>query len=97
MRDAATLEDGLPIEFGPPAIDKPSRELLGEMLLSQGKPAEARAAFEQALTRTPERTASLRGLMRAAVESGDTHKGDELRTRLRAIWRLADQIPQEIR
>jgi hypothetical protein len=35
--------------------------------------------------------------MRAAVESGDTHKGDELRTTLRAIWRLADQIPQEIR
>jgi len=97
VRDAATLEEGLPIEFGPPAIDKPSRELLGELLLSQGKPAEARAAFEQALTRTPERTASLRGLMRAAVESGDTHMGDELRTRLRAIWRLADQIPQEIR
>ena len=97
MRDAAALEDGLPYEFGPPAIDKPSRELLGELLLSQDKPVEARVAFEQALARTPERSTSLRGLMRAAVKSGDTHKGDEIRTRLRAIWRFADQIPHEIR
>ena len=97
VRDVATLEDTLPYEFGPPAIDKPSRELLGELLLSLGKPVEARVAFEQALARTPERTASLRGLMRAAVTSGDTHKGDEIRTRLRAIWHLADKIPQEIR
>jgi hypothetical protein len=55
------------------------------------------AAFEQALARTPDRTASLRGLTRAAVKSGDTQKADEIGARLRETWRLAEQIPQEIR
>jgi hypothetical protein len=35
--------------------------------------------------------------MRAAVKSGDTRAADEVRLRLREIWRLADQIPQEVR
>ena len=64
--------------------------------MSQDKPVEARLAFEQALARPPERATSLGGLMRAAMKSGDTHKGEEIRTKLRAVWRLADRIPQEI-
>ena len=55
LRDGAIAEEKLPIEFGPPAIDKPSYELLGEALLAANRPQEAQAAFEKALTRTPER------------------------------------------
>src|SRR5699024_8248438 len=42
---AAAQEDSLPFEFGPPEIEKPSHELLGEMLLAAGRPADARREF----------------------------------------------------
>jgi len=96
LRTAAAAEDRLPIEFGPPAIDKPSYELLGETLLTSGQPAEAAAAFEAALARAPERTASLRGLMLAADRSGNAGKAAEVRARLRAVWQAADEVPADV-
>jgi tetratricopeptide (TPR) repeat protein len=91
LRAAATLEDSLPFEFGPPFIDKPSYELLGDVLLETGQAAEARQAFEKALSRTPERTAALVGLMKAAAQSGDRKKEAEIKSRLQAIWHNADK------
>ncbi len=91
LRKAAAFEDTLPFEFGPPFIDKPSHELLGEVLLEANQPKDARAAFEKALSRTPERTQALTGLMRAAAQSGDTKKEAEIRARLAAIWHGADK------
>ena len=93
LRAAAKLEDSLPFEFGPPFIDKPSYELLGEILLELKQPRDARAAFEKALLRTPERTAALSGLMQAAAQMGDTRKEAEVRARLQAIWHRADRRP----
>jgi tetratricopeptide (TPR) repeat protein len=55
LRAAAQSEDAMPFEFGPPAIVKPTFELLGEQLLALGRTAEARAAFERAAERTPGR------------------------------------------
>jgi tetratricopeptide (TPR) repeat protein len=55
LRQAVALEETLPIAFGPPTIDKPTHELLGEFLLRRGRKDEARAEFEQALARTPGR------------------------------------------
>ena len=37
---SAALEDGMSFEFGPPDIVIPSHELMGEMLLAAGRPAE---------------------------------------------------------
>ena len=93
IRDAAAAEEKVPFEFGPPFIDKPPYELLGEVLLGAGRPKEARAAFEKALARTPERTAALSGLMRAAEKLGDRKKAADVRAQLRAIWRRADRMP----
>src|SRR5881628_2646438 len=42
-REATALEDAMPLEFGPPAVVKPSHELLGEILLQAGRPAAAQA------------------------------------------------------
>jgi tetratricopeptide (TPR) repeat protein len=56
LRAAAKSEDAMPFEFGPPAIIKPTFELLGEQLLALGRTADARAAFERAAERTPGRT-----------------------------------------
>lgn len=91
LRDAAVLEAKLPFEFGPPFIDKPAYELLGEVLLEAGQGHEARTAFEKALSRTPERTAALTGLMKAAAQAGDRKKEAEVRARLQAIWHRADR------
>ena len=66
--EAAELEDGLPDFFGPPMVDKPANELLGELLLDAGRPAEAGEAFRRQLERTPERVATVRGLERAMAE-----------------------------
>jgi tetratricopeptide (TPR) repeat protein len=97
LRGAAAAEEKMPYEFGPPAIDKPSYELLGEALLSMKRPVDASAAFEKALARAPERTASLRGLMLAADASGDARKAAEIRARLKSIWHRADQMPGDLR
>jgi tetratricopeptide (TPR) repeat protein len=90
LRSAAALEDTLPFEFGPPFIDKPAYELLGDVLLEMNQPKDARAAFEKALSRTPERTQALTGLMKAAAQSGDSKTEGETRARLQAIWHKAD-------
>jgi tetratricopeptide (TPR) repeat protein len=96
LRAAAKLEDTLPFEFGPPFVDKPAYELLGEILLESGQPKDARAAFERALARTPERTAALVGLMKAAGLSGDRRKEAEIKARLQSIWRRADRKVTEL-
>lgn len=61
-REAADAEAAMPFEFGPPFIDKPTYELLGQQLAAVGKPEQARAALRTALSRTPERVAAERGL-----------------------------------
>ena len=55
LRQAVGLEETLPIAFGPPTIDKPTHELLGEFLLRRGRKDVAHAEFERALARTPGR------------------------------------------
>jgi tetratricopeptide (TPR) repeat protein len=90
LRAAAEKQSRLPFEFGPPFIEKPSYELLGEVLLVANEGQDARAAFEKALARTPERTAALVGLMRAAEKTGDAKKAEEVRAELQKIWRQAD-------
>jgi len=65
-RQAVALEETLPIDFGPPIIDKPTHELLGEFLLRRdGRKDEARTEFEKALARTPGRRLAEQGLAAA--------------------------------
>jgi hypothetical protein len=67
LRQAVALEDTLPIAFGPPAIDKPTHELLGEFLLRHDRAADARQEFEKALARTPGRRLAERGYEAASA------------------------------
>ena len=90
LREATAFEDGMPFEFGPPEVLKPSHELLGEVLLDLGRPAEAQREFEAALGLAPDRALSLRGLWRAASAAGDSETAARARTRLAAIWHQAD-------
>lgn len=71
LREATALEDAMPFEFGPPAVVKPSHELLAEVLLELGRSPEAQREFERALELTPKRALALRGLVTAAERNGD--------------------------
>jgi tetratricopeptide (TPR) repeat protein len=96
LRQAADLEESLPVPFGPPFIEKPSHELLGESLLSIGRAAEAAKAFESALARAPLRTRSLLGLARAQGHSGETEKSRRTYAELHAIEHRADALPDDV-
>ena len=65
LRKVAAAEQAMPFEFGPPFIEKPSHELLGDHLLSMKRKAEAAQAYRDALTRTPGRVAAVEGLRKA--------------------------------
>ena len=74
LREAATREDAIEKSAVTPGPIKPARELLGEMLLEVGRPAEALTAFEETMTREPNRYRSIEGAARAAQASGDPAK-----------------------
>ena len=65
LRSAADAERGLPVEFGPPALPKPSTELLADHLLKLGRKAEAATAYRAALAAAPGRRRALAGLASA--------------------------------
>ncbi len=89
-KEAASAEDGMTFEFGPPSVAKPAHELLGELLLKAGNAAEARAEFERSLAHAPERALSLLGLARASSKAGDPVAAAGAYERLAAVWRRAD-------
>ncbi|MEO8216901.1 MAG: hypothetical protein ABI718_07455 [Acidobacteriota bacterium] len=97
LRTAAATEDSLPAAFGPPFVEKPSSELLGEMLLEAKRPAEAEIAFRASLARAPRRTSSLLGLARAARINGNTEIAEETLATLKSIWEHAESIPADIK
>ena len=88
--EAAALEDAMSFDFGPPDIVIPSHELMGEMLLAAGRPAEARKEFEASLARAPRRAQSLLGLARAASKAGDAEAANAAYTELGGVWKKAD-------
>jgi tetratricopeptide (TPR) repeat protein len=90
IRRAVAVEDSTAAAFGPPSIDEPSWELLGEQLLAAGKPREAVDAFRLALLRAPRRTPALLGLARSAKAAGDNATAAQTYQTLVAIWHNAD-------
>jgi tetratricopeptide (TPR) repeat protein len=91
LAQAAEAEGALPLEYGPPAIVKPSHELYGEVLIELGRAQEARQTFEQALSRAPRRTLSLAGLAAAARAQGDAETVARACGELASIRADADQ------
>jgi hypothetical protein len=67
LRKAAEAEVALPPPFGPPALQKPSYEMLGDELLALGRKAEAAEAYRHALAAAPGRRLSLAGLKAATA------------------------------
>ncbi|HYT98932.1 MAG TPA: hypothetical protein VEK85_01050 [Gemmatimonadales bacterium] len=70
-RAAADLEDGTQKHPVTPGAVLPARELLGDLLLELGRPAEAAQAYAASLAQQPSRARSLLGAARAAQLGGD--------------------------
>jgi len=90
MRSAADLEDSGDKPPITPGAVVPARELLGEMLLEVGRPADALAEFEGALEATPNRFRSLYGAARAAELAGDAERARQYYAKLLEVSRWAD-------
>ncbi len=86
LRKAVSLEETMRPPNGAADPVKPSHELLGEVLLETGSPAEAAKAFEASLLRMPNRARSLLGSARAHAAAGDRATASERFQQLIEIW-----------
>jgi tetratricopeptide (TPR) repeat protein len=93
---AADLEDHTEKHPVTPGPVLPARELLGDLLLEVGRPADARRAYEATLARSPNRARSLFGLARAAALAGDTATAREKYLEFLRLLATADGDRPEI-
>lgn len=90
LHERMTTEQPVTLIGIPPRPVKPTRELLGEVLLEGGDSRAALEQFEQALTIYQGRTNLLRGALEAARATGDEESAERYRQRLAHAWRAAD-------
>ena len=96
MRTAADLEDSHEKHIITPGRVLPARELLGDMLLEAGKPADALKAYEASHVRDPNRFRGYYGAARAADAAGDRKKALMYYGKLLALAKHADGSRTEI-
>lgn len=89
-QEAAALEDLTEKHPVTPGLVKPAYELLGELLLELGKPAEALLAFETLLVDDPHRFRGVYGAAQAAELAGDKAKAKSYYTALVDLAAAAD-------
>jgi predicted negative regulator of RcsB-dependent stress response len=65
LAEVEEAKAALPPPFGPPTLQKPSYELLGDELLALGQKQEAAVAYRTALAAAPNRHLSVLGLKAA--------------------------------
>ena len=90
LREAAAAEDSTDKSAISPGPLAPARELLGEMLLAVGKPAEALKEFEATLGKEPNRFRATWLAARAAGKAGDTAAARKHYAELVAICKAGD-------
>jgi len=87
---ASRLEGEMPFSFGPPFVDLPAAEFLGDLLLGSRKYVEAVAAYEMQLERSHRKSAALLGLSRAQTGLENEAEARYTREKLDRIWSGAD-------
>jgi len=97
MQSAADLEDSTDKHPVTPAPIQPARELLGEMLLELGDPAQALKEFEASHRIEPNRFRGLYGAAKAAQAAGDREKARLYYQRLVSLCERADTDRPEIK
>jgi tetratricopeptide (TPR) repeat protein len=97
MRASADAEDATEKHPVTPGAIKPARELLGEMLVELGQPAEALREFEASHLVEPNRFQGLYGAARAAELAGDSAKARTYYGRLVTLGKGADGDRPELK
>jgi tetratricopeptide (TPR) repeat protein len=97
MRASADAEDATEKHPVTPGSIKPARELLGEMLVELGQPAQALKEFEASHRVEPNRFQGLYGAARAAELTGDTTKARTYYGRLVTLGQGADPERPELK
>jgi tetratricopeptide (TPR) repeat protein len=87
LKEAVEIEESMRPPNGAADPVKPAHELLGEMLLQVGKPAEAASAFDACLLRMPNRARSLHGSARAHAAVGNKELAAERFATLSRLWK----------
>lgn len=95
-RAAADREDATEKHPVTPGPIVPARELLGELLLDLGRPAEALREFEASQLREPNRLRGYYGVARAAELSGDLAKAKLQYTQLVTLTAKSDTERPEV-
>jgi tetratricopeptide (TPR) repeat protein len=96
MRAAADLEDRNEKHIVTPGRIVPARELLGDMLMEIGQPAQALKEYEASQEREPNRFRGLYGSAVAAEASGDRAKASAYYARLAEMTRGASSARPEM-
>jgi hypothetical protein len=91
MQSAADREDATEKNAITPGPLAPARELLGDMLVAMKRPSEALGAYEQALTREPNRFRTVYGAGHAAALTGNRAKARDYFQQLIKICAQADK------
>lgn len=84
-REASRLEGEMPYSFGPPFVDLPAAELLGDLLLASGKYEDAVSAYELQLERGRLKARPQAGLVTALEKLGRETEAAYHRGRLERI------------
>ena len=96
MRAAAELEDSTEKHNITPGPIATARELLGDMLLELGQPAQAAREYEASLQRAPNRFKTLYGIARAWELAGDRDKAKTYYGKLAAVAAASDNQRPEL-
>ena len=96
MHAAAEQEDATDKHPVTPGQILPARELLGDLLLEQGRGSEALAEYEASLRAAPGRLNGLLGAVRAAEKAGQDARARELFAKLEALCAAADGSRPEL-
>ena len=97
MAAAANLEDSTAKHVAMENRLYPMRELFGDMLMIQGQPGAALAAYEQSMKAAPERLRGYYGAAKAAQAMGDKATANAYFRKLAQLTRNADGARPELK
>jgi hypothetical protein len=95
VRAAALREDASEKHAVTPGPLKPAREILGDLLMQAGKPADALREYEAVIAKEPNRLGPTAGAAQAAEKSGDATKASYFAKRVVAQTATADSTRSE--
>lgn len=90
-REASRLEGAMPYSFGPPFVDMPSAQLLGELALERGHTGESAAAFAEQLERSRLKSQALLGLAQAERAGGHAEAAEQAMKQYDESQRVSDR------